>query len=144
MVWLMHMVGDVHQPLHTTGRFSKDLPDGDSGGNFVLLNSPGCTDNPATELHALWDNAIGTSSDPQAVITVASALPQQTVATTDLDVYVWLSESVRLAQTTAYIAPIGDSKGPFTVDQAYCEQLRCRSRPARRSSGHAAGQRTEH
>lgn len=123
MVWLMHLVGDIHQPLHATGRFSKDLPDGDSGGNFVLLNSPGCKDNPATELHALWDNAIGTSSEPQAVITVASALPPQTVAATDLDVYVWLSESVKLAQTKAYVTPIGDGKGPYTVDQAYCDRL---------------------
>ncbi len=124
MVWLMHMVGDVHQPLHTTGRFSKDLPNGDSGGNFVVINAAACTGNPATELHAMWDDAIGTSDDPQAVITVASALPPQTVAATDLDVDVWLTESVRLAQTKAYVAPIGDGKGPFTIDQPYCEQLR--------------------
>jgi len=124
MVWLMHLVGDVHQPLHTTGRFSKDLPDGDSGGNFVLINTPACKDNPASELHALWDDAIGTSNDPQAVIAVASALPPQTVAAGDQDVYVWLSESVKLAQTKAYVAPVGDGKGPFTIDQAYCEQMR--------------------
>jgi len=32
LVWLAHLVGDVHQPLHCTSRFSTALPHGDRGG----------------------------------------------------------------------------------------------------------------
>jgi len=34
---LIHFVGDIHQPLHTTGRFSAELPDGDMGGNLFPI-----------------------------------------------------------------------------------------------------------
>lgn len=34
---LIHFVGDVHQPLHTTTRYSHKLPHGDKGGNKVLI-----------------------------------------------------------------------------------------------------------
>src|SRR6266571_5201617 len=27
--WLIHLVGDVHQPLHATARFTRDFPRGD-------------------------------------------------------------------------------------------------------------------
>lgn len=124
LIWLMHMVGDVHQPLHNASRFSKDLPKGDAGGNFVLIAKPPCKDDTtATELHALWDGAIGTSSAPKAVIVVAKTLPAQAVDANDQDVDVWVSESLKLAETKAYVAPIGDGKGPFTIDQAYCDQM---------------------
>ena len=33
LVWLLHLVGDVHQPLHTTSRFTFSQPEGDAGGN---------------------------------------------------------------------------------------------------------------
>jgi hypothetical protein len=35
LVWLEHLVGDVHQPLHCLSRFSHAGPNGDSGGNDV-------------------------------------------------------------------------------------------------------------
>lgn len=125
LVWLMHLVGDVHQPLHSVARFSADLPNGDNGGNSVNLNPPPCQDDTsAKELHALWDGALGDSSDPKAVIPVASALPPQTVDAGDLDVHGWVNESYQLAQTKVYVSPIGAGKGPFTVDQAYCDQMR--------------------
>jgi S1/P1 Nuclease len=125
LIWLMHMVGDVHQPLHNASRFSKDLPHGDAGGNFVVIVKPPCqNDTSARELHALWDGAIGSSSAPKAVIVVAKTLPAQTVDVSDQDVDVWVGESLKLAETKAYVAPIGDGKGPFTIDQAYCDQMR--------------------
>ena len=125
LVWLMHLVGDVHQPLHNASRFSKDLPTGDAGGNLVAIAPPPCKDDTyATELHALWDGAIGTKPGPQAVIVVAHALPAQTVDAGDQDVDVWVSESFKLAQTNVYVAPVGNGKGPFTIDQPYCDQMR--------------------
>ena len=35
LVWLLHLVGDIHQPLHCTSRFTSTQPQGDSGGNDV-------------------------------------------------------------------------------------------------------------
>src|SRR5262249_19382391 len=35
LVWLLHIVGDIHQPLHASTRVSKADPDGDAGGNLV-------------------------------------------------------------------------------------------------------------
>jgi len=52
--FLIHYIGDVHQPLHATSRFTADLPNGDRGGNdFPLLKTHGID-----ELHALWDSMV--------------------------------------------------------------------------------------
>ena len=40
LVWLMHLVGDVHQPLHCVTRFTQTEPNGDRGGNDVKLTTP--------------------------------------------------------------------------------------------------------
>jgi hypothetical protein len=51
---LIHFMGDVHQPLHCSDRYTKDKPKGDKGGNdFALKNH-----YAANELHAVWDNVI--------------------------------------------------------------------------------------
>lgn len=51
--WLFHLVGDIHQPLHSTAVFSKDrFPEGDRGGNEISLTQ-------GRNLHALWDNLLG-------------------------------------------------------------------------------------
>src|SRR6185437_15260252 len=55
LVWLLHLVGDVHQPLHTTSRFTHSQPQGDEGGNLVSLCEKPCRQ----ELHAYWDNLPG-------------------------------------------------------------------------------------
>jgi hypothetical protein len=39
LVWLLHLVGDAHQPLHAVGRFTKQIPNGDAGGNVELVMS---------------------------------------------------------------------------------------------------------
>lgn len=52
---LLHVVGDIHQPLHATSRVSQQYPEGDRGGNLVELSK-----NPvAKNLHAYWDNGAG-------------------------------------------------------------------------------------
>ena len=47
LVWLLHLVGDVHQPLHATSRFTHSQPEGDAGGNRVALCQRPCRN----ELH---------------------------------------------------------------------------------------------
>lgn len=52
---LIHLVGDVHQPLHCASRYTKLKPRGDAGGNGFLLAGPA----PCTNLHEFWDAAGG-------------------------------------------------------------------------------------
>ena len=35
--WLLHLVGDIHQPLHTVQLFTREYPHGDRGGNEVCI-----------------------------------------------------------------------------------------------------------
>lgn len=37
LAWLFHLVGDIHQPLHTVQLFSADYPQGDRGGNETCV-----------------------------------------------------------------------------------------------------------
>jgi S1/P1 nuclease len=51
--WILHLVGDIHQPLHTSGRVT-NFPgesEGDAGGNGFKLG-------PKLTLHSYWDNII--------------------------------------------------------------------------------------
>jgi hypothetical protein len=52
---LIHLVGDIHQPLHCVARYSKETPLGDAGGNlFHIKNFHG-----VSNLHSLWDSGAG-------------------------------------------------------------------------------------
>jgi hypothetical protein len=55
IAWLLHLVGDIHQPLHTSTRETSDPAEatGDRGGNLFLLDSKN------RNLHAYWDDLIG-------------------------------------------------------------------------------------
>ena len=37
LAWLFHLVGDIHQPLHTAQLFTVDYPKGDRGGNEICV-----------------------------------------------------------------------------------------------------------
>lgn len=52
---LLHIVGDIHQPLHVATRVNTRFPKGDRGGNLALLGKNPVADN----LHAYWDKGGG-------------------------------------------------------------------------------------
>lgn len=54
--YLIHLVGDIHQPLHVTSLFSKKFPHSDYGGNFYTIQF----DKKVSNLHDLWDSVLGT------------------------------------------------------------------------------------
>jgi S1/P1 Nuclease len=37
LAWLFHLVGDIHQPLHTAQLFSVEYPQGGRGGNEICI-----------------------------------------------------------------------------------------------------------
>jgi len=120
LVWLLHLVGDIHQPLHTVARIEKDQPNGDAGGNFVK-----CTDGQSKpgNLHGFWDDVLGSTGsnvDYQSVIASANQLPKPSTGKAKIkDADVWITESFNLAKSKVYKSPIGVGAGPFTLTEKY-------------------------
>lgn len=54
LVWLVHLVADLHQPLHV-GRA------GDQGGNAFAIENPLDPKRPFTDLHRFWDELPGSN-----------------------------------------------------------------------------------
>jgi hypothetical protein len=61
MSFLLHLVGDVHQPLHCATLFNAQFqpPEGDRGGNKVFVKGSAQSQS-AIKLHAFWDGQFGT------------------------------------------------------------------------------------
>jgi len=116
LVWLLHLVGDAHQPLHATSRFTQSQPGGDAGGNLVALCERPCR----KELHAYWDNLPGTAKKAIVAVRRSAHLPTPSakVAAID-DERQWIHESFLVAQNSVYIPPIGDGPGPYFIDRPY-------------------------
>jgi hypothetical protein len=122
VVWLEHLVGDVHQPLHATSRFTKNFPNGDAGGNDVAFCVTPCKD----ELHAFWDALLGDTPSFKQVSSVGDRLLANSVPpnANAADPTGWIQESFELAKSNVYIAPISDENDPSTKisprpDQSY-------------------------
>jgi hypothetical protein len=123
LVWLEHLVGDAHQPLHATTRVTKAQPKGDQGGNLVLVPEPG------KELHAYWDTILGDSGTEmqtiKTAVAVGSALPKpEDSLAQDANEADWADESFKAAKSNVYIAPIGAGLGPYTPTASYEAQAK--------------------
>jgi hypothetical protein len=118
LVWLIHLVGDIHQPLHAASRFTQDQPNGDEGGSKVEL-----AQSPDKNLHEFWDTVLGTSTDPviaaNAVRSTKFPWPPPKPAAAIADEHTWAEESFRIAETTVYTPPIGSDSGPYVLTPAY-------------------------
>lgn len=103
---LIHVVGDLHQPMHGVTRVSRTHPNGDLGGNLFPLGP-----NPiANNLHGYWDEGAGlfkTKSylKPKQLANKAALFEKQypcnleSTKTTPSD---WLHESHQIATNFAY------------------------------------------
>ena len=60
LAWILHLVGDIHQPLHTSARVTADTPNGDQGGNLCKL-----AESARFSLHSFWDGIIDLGSPRQ-------------------------------------------------------------------------------
>jgi hypothetical protein len=122
LVWLLHLVGDAHQPLHTATRFSQDHPHGDAGGNLVkVVPATGET----TTLHAYWDRLLGIYSSPayailDALIDRDIKLPEaDATAASNLDPDSWFKDGGKLAREFVYAEPVRSGKEPILLDRQY-------------------------
>jgi hypothetical protein len=128
LIFLEHLVGDIHQPLHATDRYFAGKED--IGGNDVNVTLPGAMKltfegtlgkrkkEYPKNLHAFWDDLPGEGNAAPALGQAASyakalaAAPATGVA--DTDPANWAAESFALAQSDAYTTPIGPSPEPTT------------------------------
>jgi hypothetical protein len=53
--YLIHLAGDIHQPLHSVALYNMSYPKGDQGGNLLKIKLPGNT--TAGNFHSYWDSA---------------------------------------------------------------------------------------
>lgn len=58
IAWIMHLIGDLHQPLHTSARVTEQEPKGDQGGNLFLLSPQGTKREDQLNLHWYWDSIV--------------------------------------------------------------------------------------
>jgi len=119
LVWLLHLVGDVHQPLHCSTRVSHSDPQGDQGGNKVKI----CTvsgECGSNELHAFWDGVPGTDRDITSAMKYGEALhAAESPLSRNLDVAAWIAESFNDTKQDVYTGPIQQGDGPFTITADY-------------------------
>ena len=119
--WLLHIEGDVHQPLHCTSRFLKSQPRGDAGGNFVYIA-------PNTNLHAVWDNSPGLDVSDSYVSAYAASVVIEYPNSKKLSVdpLKWIEEGYELDKSKVYTfgKVTGSKQHPITLPPHYEEKAK--------------------
>lgn len=124
LCWIFHIVGDIHQPLHTAELFSSRWPDGDNAGGRAYLIDP--DSKQVVNLHWFWDDAVHRQAEPEAALARARDLmtrfPRSHFAAgfardggRPAAIEVWEEESYQIARSLAYRP---DAPRAATVDQA--------------------------
>jgi len=112
--WLIHLAGDVHQPLHTVALFRQDLPNGDRGGNDIQMQGGG-------NLHGFWDDRVGSSTSDnfiaQTVATITSRHPKPSAISTDPAA--WIQDSVEQRFFVYSFSGKGTTQNKATVSPNY-------------------------
>ncbi len=116
--FLIHLIGDMHQPLHCCSLFTTAYPEGDRGGNDFYVER----DGQGVRLHGIWDGLLGTIPHPLAQWAYSfkieaeyprDSLPQLGMHTTPRD---WSLESRHLAFEYGYLN--GNLKGSIDPETA--------------------------
>lgn len=111
LCWVIHLCGDLHQPLHASNFYSPQYPQGDRGGNLqMVLRMPNQFDSQIN-LHALWDQMLGSYRSTEMIGYVADGLrndPRFARAKLNAELSVhdfaeWAKESRALAVTLVYL-----------------------------------------
>ncbi len=109
LCWLFHLVGDLHQPLHSSAMFTPRLfREGDRGGNSIKVGK--------YNLHSTWDWALGGEREISMLAGISIAIHKDgnlnsigTIAKEELNFNKWLEESYRFAKSMAYTDAVRDT-----------------------------------
>lgn len=122
LAFYVHIIGDLHQPMHTTSLFSAKHVNGDRGGNDYFVMYHGEHKN----LHALWDSGVGQYDNTVNVATAqATAIRQMNIYPVALfgglvqnkEPSYWSQEGENRAKQVAYNTPEGKSVSDTYVSQ---------------------------
>lgn len=123
LAFLVHFVGDLHQPLHSSGH------DGDQGGNKVKARYGAVG---GTNLHSIWDGLLADraiSTPPGGPAGILGALsPEQRKTLAAGTIEDWSRESWEIARTQVYGSVEKDvclptPRTPVRMDEATIERL---------------------
>jgi hypothetical protein len=119
IAWLEHLIGDLHQPLHTSARVTDTEPKGDQGGNLFLLMPKDTPRDKQENLHWYWDSIIGRNipnSRNECDAEYIDPLAQKIMKKYPLEKMEgrlaagrfedWIKESLTLAQTDVFSADL--------------------------------------
>lgn len=105
--WLVHLVGDVHQPLHCANA-------ADRGGNSIHVT----LDGERYNLHELWDSTVierqHLDEGAYAKALLDEIRPEDVIAWQQGGAADWATETWNLARTVAYV----DERGEAIADGA--------------------------
>jgi len=140
--FLIHLVGDLHQPMHSTARDTDAHPEGDRGGNefkIGIADQFRDMERPPNNLHSLWDLGAGVFAaresrplNPEGLNRIrvtasalVAALPASGFrAVTNLNPEVWARESHEDAKKVAYALP--DNSAPTAAYLAKAREVSVR------------------
>ena len=85
LAWILHIAGDIHQPLHAVSRVTDVEPKGDQGGNAFSLSPADAPKEKRENLHYFWDSIVTrsitrqnqTECDPNYIPRLADDLTKQ-------------------------------------------------------------------
>ena len=119
IAWLEHLIGDIHQPLHSSARVTDTEPKGDQGGNLFLLTPQGTPRDKQENLHWFWDSIVVRNvpnKDDECDINFLEPLAQKIMkeypfdkmqGRLALDKYdAWAKESLTAAQNDVFSADL--------------------------------------
>ena len=135
--WVIHVVGDLHQPMHGTSRSTAAQPTGDAGGNGVWVRLRGY-DRDSINLHAVWDGWVGRPNRNTPIDDVAASLARDLPlaegqaddalkiprggAALAATVRAWADESATLARYVAYELPARNGETLPELSDDYIER----------------------
>lgn len=101
--WVLHLIGDLHQPLHSVALVNQRYPQGDRGGNDFFIRPT--AQLPQTDLHTFWDHILGSSETVADAVVLAGQLMQQLPFNDALvtgDYHAWINGAAQIALESVY------------------------------------------
>ncbi|MGY1530335.1 S1/P1 nuclease [Luteimonas sp. A649] len=123
--YVVHFVGDLHQPLHAS-------PRDDKGGNDYQVN----LDGEGSNLHRIWDGTIlarrELAAEAYAAELMQTPLPDDPTLGSDRPILEWALESCRLVEA----GDIYPADGAHAIDTAFLDERRPLAERRLREAGH--------
>ncbi|MDQ5945666.1 MAG: hypothetical protein QG619_1088 [Pseudomonadota bacterium] len=101
--WLIHLVADMHQPLHVVSRYNEE-GQSDDGGNAFSIDNPFHPRRRSMTLHSYWDDLPGPPwlRGQRLEAAASSLMTLEKNPPTAGTIRQWINESRQLAENVAY------------------------------------------